>query len=70
MYILFAFLLQRHIYLNLPRKLGSCQVFTMKQLRFCNFDIKNEFLDPQNPRVAYFRLRIAPEMELQHYFQN
>ena len=29
------------------------QFFTMKQSYFCNFDIKNEFLDPQNPHVKF-----------------
>ena len=38
---------------NLPPKLGSRQnlksIFTIKQSNFCNFDIKNEFLDPKTP---------------------
>ena len=42
----------------------------MKQSNFCDFDIKNKFLDFENPHVAIFRHQIAPEMELQHYFQN
>ena len=42
----------------------------MKQLYVCNFDIKNEFLDPKNPYVAIFRHQIALEVELQDYFQN
>ena len=42
----------------------------MKQSYFCNFDVKNEFLDPKNPHVAIFRHQIAPEIELQDYFQN
>ena len=42
----------------------------MKQSYFCNFGIKNEFLDPKNPHVAIFRHQTASEMELQHYFQN
>ena len=42
----------------------------MKQSYFCNFDIKNEFSEPKNPHVGIFRHQIAPEMELQHYFQN
>ena len=42
----------------------------MKQSHFCNFDIKNEFLDPKNPHEAIFRHQTASEMELQHYFQN
>ena len=42
----------------------------MKQSHFCNFDIKNEFLDSKNPQVAIFRHQIAAEMQLQHYFQN
>ena len=42
----------------------------MKQSYFCNFDIKNKFLDPKNPLVVIFRHQIAAEMELQHYFQN
>ena len=46
------------------------QFFTMKQSYFCNFDIKNEFLDPQNPHVTIFRHHTASEMELQHYFKN
>ena len=46
------------------------QVFNLKQSNFCDFDIKNKFLDLKNPHVAIFRHQIAPEMELQHYFQN
>ena len=46
------------------------QVFNMKQSNFCNFDNKNKFLDLKNPHEAIFRHQIAPEMELQHYFQN
>ena len=46
------------------------QVFIMKQSNFCDFDIKNKFLDLKNSHVAIFRHQIAPEMELQHYFQN
>ena len=42
----------------------------MKQSYFCNFDIKNEFLDPKNPHVAIFMDQTALEMELQDYFQN
>ena len=42
----------------------------MKQSNFCDFDVKNKFLDLKNPHVAIFRHQIAPEMELQHYFQN
>ena len=42
----------------------------MKQSCFCNLDIKNEFFDPKNPHVAFFKHQIAPEMELQHYFQT
>ena len=42
----------------------------MKQSYFCNFDIKNELLDPKNPHVDIFRYQIALKMELQHYFQN
>ena len=42
----------------------------MKQSYFCNFDIKHEFLDPQNLHVAIFRHQNQSEMELQHYFQN
>ena len=42
----------------------------MKQSYHCNFNIKNEFLDPKNPYVAIFRHQIAPEMEFQRYFQN
>ena len=42
----------------------------MKQSYFCDFDIKNKFLDLKNPHVAIFRHQIAPEMELQHYLQN
>ena len=42
----------------------------MKQSYFWNFDIKNELLDPKNPLVAIFRHQIAPEMELQHYFEK
>ena len=59
---------------NLPPKLGSRQnlnqFFSMKQSYFCNFDIKNEFLDPQNSLVAIFRYHTVSEMELRHYFQN
>ena len=46
------------------------QFFTMKQSYFCNFDIKNEFLDPKNPHVAIFRHQTSSETELQDYFQN
>ena len=42
----------------------------MKQSYFCNFDIKNEFLDPKNPHVAIFRHETASEIDLQDYFQN
>ena len=42
----------------------------MKQSYFCNFDIKNEFLDFENSNVAIFKHQIAPETELQYYFQN
>ena len=39
----------------------------MKQSYFCNFDIKNESLDPENPHVAICRHQIASEIALQHY---
>ena len=42
----------------------------MKQSYFCNFEIKNEFLDLKNPHLAIFRHQFAPKMELQLYFQN
>ena len=46
------------------------QFFIMKQSYFCNFDNKNEFLDPKNPHVAIFRHQTASKLELQDYFQN
>ena len=46
------------------------QVSNMKQSNFCNFDVRNKFLDLKNPHVTNFRHQIAAEMELQHYFQN
>ena len=42
----------------------------MNQSYFCNFGIKNEFLDLKNPHVAIFRHKTASEMKLQHYIQN
>ena len=68
-------LLQQRAYtLKLTQILGSCQNLISsshhEQSHFCNFDIKNEFLDPKNPHVSIFRHQIAIEMELQHYFQN
>ena len=42
----------------------------MKQLYFCNFDIKNEFIDPKNLHVAIFRHHTVLKIELQLYFQN
>ena len=42
----------------------------MKQSYFCNFDIKNEFLDPKSPYLAIFKHQTASEMELKHYFQK
>ena len=42
----------------------------MKQSYFFDFDMKNKFLNIKNPLVVIFMHQIAPEMELQHYFQN
>ena len=44
------------------------QIFTMNQLNFCYFKVKNEFLGPKNPYAAIFQHQTALEIELQYYF--
>ena len=42
----------------------------MKQSYFCNFDIKNEFLDPKNPHVQFSGIRLLQKWNYRTIFKT